>query len=182
MAYRRGSKGQLSKIKQLKARRKEQRELQSMIDAIEVAKQTEARERERSQMGGLGIGGLVGLLAGWNPAGLALSMAIGQGLGDVGYRSGQFHTSKDHIQEALDALEDFDTTKADLQLSAEQSLAAGEMAQEQIMGGDFTSDILGLGTNFLTYYMTLAGMDKMPKGDKTLFGKTGELGQYFYAG
>tara|TARA_R100001594_G_scaffold119437_1_gene154879 strand:+ start:1024 stop:1569 length:546 start_codon:yes stop_codon:yes gene_type:complete len=178
MAYRRGTGAGVRKAKQLKVRRREQRELQSRLNAIEVAKQNEARERQRSQMSGLGIGGLIGLLTGAGIPALALWMAGGKAAGDINY-AGLGGDKKDEIKEALDQLETYETTNVDLLQSAEQNLMAGEMAKEDIMGGDLTTGITNFGTDFLTYYMTLAGLEKAAGTGNELFGGGGKIGKYF---
>tara|TARA_Y100001938_G_scaffold150593_1_gene242283 strand:- start:4646 stop:5191 length:546 start_codon:yes stop_codon:yes gene_type:complete len=178
MAYKRGRGAGISRARRMKARRKEQAELQAQLNAIEVAKQNEARERQRSQMSGLGVGTLIGLLTGAGVPALAMWMAGGKAAGDINYAAFG-GDDKDEIQEALDDLENFDTTSMDLKQSAEQNLYAGEMAKEDIMGGDFTTGLTTFGTDFLTYYMTLAGLDKAGGANTNVFGEDGSIGQIF---
>ena len=180
MAYKRGRGAGISRARRMKARRKEQAELQAQLNAIEVAKQNEARERQRSGLLGLAGGSLIQFLI--NPAAgiasYALAASLGKTAGDLSYRTGAFGMQRNEIEEAIEELENYDTTQMDLNQSAEENLGLSEMANEQLTGGDFTTDLVNTGTNFMQYYMALAALDKAAGAGKSLFGDTGSLGDF----
>ena len=175
MAYKRGRGAGISRARRMKARRKEQAELQAQLNAIEVAKQNEARERQKSVLAGLAAGSLLQFIL--NPvasiASYALAASLGKTAGDISYRTGAFNMERNEIEEAIKELENYDTTQMDLKQSAEENLGLAEMANEQLTGGDFTTDLVNTGTNFMQYYMALAALDKAAGAGESLFGDDG---------
>ena len=179
MAYRRGqAAGATSEVRKRRSRMKEKRELQAQLDAIEWAKQAEAREREKSNWIGAGIGFVLAaaLTGGAAPiAALAAASAGGKTVGDIAYRHGAFNMQRNEIEEALDELDAMHFTSLEMDEAAEQAIRAGEVASAEITGkdasydfDDFTGDLVSFGGDYLQHYMALASLSK-------LGGKGGEL-------
>jgi hypothetical protein len=163
MAYRRRGE-KISQAKRLKVQARERRQIQASLDAIEFAKQREARKRAEYGREGLGWAAIASLfIPGLGAAGWAAMLTAGKAAGDVAYHQGGGDKPGEQIQDEIDTLEALqdDMVFRETGEAARKGVMMGEMAKEDISGGDLATGLMTAGSDFLTYYTTLAAMGKL---------------------
>jgi hypothetical protein len=167
MAYRRRS-GDLSQAKRLRRKGQEERKVTQALDEIQLAQQHEARDRQDALQGGGGLGFLIPAILGvTNPAALAAYIALGKGVGDIAYQS-EWLGDNDAIKDAVDRLENLkgDVIFKDAKEAIDRGVLEGDIAQEQIAGEHGWDELLlQSGTDFMTNYALLSGLDKIGGAD-----------------
>ena len=162
MAYTRG-RADRSGGKRQRANIKERQRISQALTDLEFAKQSETRKRERSKSKGTGWGTLAAILfSGGNAAVAAALMGLGSAAGDLSYTQRSKGGQISKAQNALKALEK-ESLFAETRHQAELGVETAEMAKD-ITRSDAVDFGTLFGTDFIKWYTTLAGLDKLGTG------------------
>ena len=165
MAYRRGS-GNRSRVRRVRAKEREKRKVRGALTDLEIAKQHEARSRDKNKNLGALIGAIIAGAIGFSSGGIgagpaAAWIAGGSAGGELNYQASHSGGRKTRIEKARDALlalEDEQKFRETREAASEGATVA-DIAHEG-MQADVGSMLSGFGTDWMKYYMMTSGLQK----------------------